>query len=47
MTTPDLAALPFKAHRLLALLVTGKAGADAARELADVLQTLERLGKRP
>lgn len=42
---PDLAALPSQADRLLAAILTGKAGADAARELAEALETLERLGK--
>lgn len=43
---PDLAALLFQADRLLALLVTGKADAEAARELAGVLEALEAAGKR-
>lgn len=43
---PDLAALLFQADRLLALLVTGKAGAEAARELAGVLEALEAVARR-
>ncbi len=39
----DLAALLYRADRLLALLTTGKAGAEAARELVQVLDELDAL----
>lgn len=43
---PDLAALMFRADRLLAAILAGRAGSDAARELADVLEELERVAVR-
>ncbi len=40
---PDLAAVLYRADRLLALILTGKAGADAARELVQVLEELDAI----
>lgn len=42
-TMPDLLALVAKADRLLAAMIEGRAGAEAAAELAAVLYRLEAL----
>jgi hypothetical protein len=41
----DLAFLLHRADRLLAAILTGRVGADAARELAEVLAEIEAVAR--